>query len=141
LHHHHRFQMPIRNVARLVHRWNLHAAPMWDEAKSSGSPAIKQWLSKDYKTHQIRAWQAKGQILWIGERSIPGSTCYQLFSHTLRGNLQFLITQQAANLDAWKAFLLGLYREFDKKIFVVLANPYLPRPDALGPWLSSHRDD
>ena len=137
--HHHHCEMPARNTARLIHRWGLHAPAVVDQVRTSRSPVIQQWRELDYRRYQEQARREKAQILWIGERSLAHGSLYQLFAHTPRGELLFLVTELAATIENWRSFLLGLQKAFPKKIFGVFSNPHLANSNALGPWLASQR--
>lgn len=135
---HHRLRISARNASRLTHRWNLHPVSLLDGARKSVHASIERWLSEDYERYQMQARREGGQILWIGERSVPNTPFYQLFAHTPRGGMQFIVTKKTANITTWQAFLYGLRCEFSKKVFAVLANPYLVHADEMRSWFSAH---
>lgn len=141
LRHHYRFDMPVRTAARLIRCWNLHAPSMLDEARNSDDLIIKEWLLQEYQGYRRQASQVNGQILWIGERSVPNSSLYQIFAHTPRGSMQFIVTQKVPTVDDWRIFLEGLCNSCDKKIFIVFTNAHLVRIDGPDLWLKKRRNN
>jgi len=128
-----------RSAARLLHRWDLVAASMLDESRAATDVSTIQWLASDYRRHQVRARRAGGRILWIGQRTMAGGQ-HQLYAHTPRGQMYWLVMPRAPVVSQWQAFLQALIQQIPEKIFAVLANGYLARPEVLGAWLDTQSE-
>src|SRR3546814_18668847 len=60
---------------------------------------------------------------------------HQLYAHTPRGQMYWQVMPAAPSVGQWQAFLQALIQQIPEKIFAVLANSYLARPEVLGTWL------
>jgi len=129
--------MPGAGAARLIARWGLNAPSMLEQTRRSKHPVFSRWFDTDYAACRARARDAGGRILWVGQRALPGSSLHQLYAHTPRGYLQWLVVGGPPALEDWRRFLQGLAPSDGKPTILVLANPYLSRPDALQDWLAA----
>ncbi|NYT36453.1 sulfate adenylyltransferase subunit CysD [Allopusillimonas soli] len=128
--------VPVRNAARLVHSWGLNCPNLLAQAKASRSLDVVQWMAAHYPALQADARKAGGQILWAGQRQVAALHCHQIYAHTPRGQVFWLLFPKTPGLQDWRAFLEGLIAQFPHSQHIVLDNPYLLRPQALGKWLT-----
>jgi len=128
-----------RSCARILHRWDLAAPSMLDQARAATSPIVIQWLAREYRQFQNDARQAGGQVLWISQRALPEGQ-HQLYAHMPRGQIFWLVFDHPPGAPDWQAFLQALIQEVPDKIFAVLANRHLGHPKILGPWIASQAD-
>lgn len=155
------FSMPIRTVGEYLKRWGFTPQKPAKWAKEQSTPAVANWLLKEYPAIAKRAKQEKAEIYWGDETGIQtGANVEKGYSPkgktpvirlsarkdrvnmisaiTNQGKVRFMFYRDTMNSKRLISFMKRLIKDAGRKVFLILDNLKVHHSVAVTDWLETH---
>lgn len=155
--------MPIRTVGEYLKRWGFTPQKPIKWAKEQSTPAVTNWLLKEYPAIEKRAKQEKAEIYWGDETGIQtGANVERGYSPkgktptvrqtgrkerinmisaiTNQGKVRFMFYKENMNSKRMITFMRRLTQDAGRKVFLILDNLKVHHSELVGKWLEKHKD-
>jgi len=139
------FSMPIRTVGEYLKRWGFTPQKPAKWAKEQSTPAVANWLLKEYPAIEKRAKQEKAEIYWGDETGIQtGANVEKGYSPkgktpvlrqtgrkhrinmisaiTNQGKVRFMFYKETMNSKCLITFMKRLIKDAGRKVYLILDN-------------------
>jgi transposase len=156
--------MPIRTVGEYLKRWGFTPQKPVKWAKERSTPAVANWLLKEYPAIAKRAKQEKAEIYWGDETGIQtGANVEKGFSPkgktpvirlsarkdrvnmisaiSNQGKVRFMFYRDTMNSKRLITFMKRLIKDAGRKVFLILDNLKVHHSVAVMDWLETHREE
>lgn len=155
--------MPIRTVGEYLKRWGFTPQKPAKWAKEQSTPAVANWLLKDYPAIAKRAKQEKAEIYWGDETGIQtGANVEKGYSpkgktpvlrqtsrkHRInmisaisnQGKVRFMFYKENMNSKRLITFMKRLIKDTGRKVYLILDNLKVHHSHLVSGWLEKHKD-
>jgi transposase len=155
--------MPIRTVGEYLKRWGFTPQKPAKWAKEQSTPAVANWLLKDYPAIAKRAKQEKAEIYWGDETGIQtGANVEKGYSpkgktpvlrqtarkHRInmisaisnQGKVRFMFYKENMNSQRLIVFMTRLIKDTGRKVYLILDNLKVHHSKLVSEWLEKHED-
>lgn len=156
--------MPIRTVGEYLKRWGFTPQKPAKWAKEQSTPAVANWLLKEYPAIAKRAKQEKAEIYWGDETGIQtGANVEKGYSPkgktpvirqtarkhrvnmmsaiTNQGQVRFMFYKDTMNSKRLIIFMKRLIKDAGRKVFLILDNLKVHHSVAVTGWLEKHKEE
>jgi len=156
--------MPIRTVGEYLKRWGFTPQKPAKWAKEQSTPAVANWLLKEYPAIAKRAKQEKAEIYWGDETGIQtGANVEKGYSPrgktpvirqtarkhrvnmmsaiTNQGQVRFMFYKDTMNSKRLIIFMKRLIKDAGRKVFLILDNLKVHHSVAVTGWLAKHKEE
>jgi transposase len=156
--------MPIRTVGEYLKRWGFTPQKPAKWAKEQSTPAVANWLLKEYPAIAKRAKQEKAEIYWGDETGIQtGANVEKGYSPkgktpvirqtarkhrvnmmsavTNHGQVRFMFYKDSMNSKRLIIFMKRLIKDAGRKVFLILDNLKVHHSAAVTGWLEKHKEE
>ena len=155
--------MPIRTVGEYLKRWGFTPQKPAKWAKEQSTPAVANWLLKEYPAIEKRAKQEKAEIYWGDETGIQtGANVEKGYSPkgktpvlrqtsrkdrinmisaiTNQGKVRFMFYKETMNSKRLITFMKRLVKDAGRKVYLILDNLKVHHSGLVTDWLEKHKD-
>ena len=155
--------MPIRTVGEYLKRWGFTPQKPAKWSKEQCTPAVANWLLKEYPAIEKRAKQEKAEIYWGVETGIQtGANVEKGYSPkgktpvlrqtsrkdrinmisaiTNQGKVRFMFYKETMNSKRLITFMKRLIKDAGRKVYLILDNLKVHHSGVVTDWLEKHRD-
>jgi transposase len=155
--------MPIRTVGEYLKRWGFTPQKPVKWAKEQSTPAVANWLLKEYPAIAKRAKQEKAEIYWGDETGIQtGANVEKGYSPkgktpvvrqtgrkhrinmvsaiTNQGKVRFMFYKDAMNSKRLITFMKRLIKDAGRKVYLILDNLKVHHSGVVTQWLEKHKE-
>jgi transposase len=157
------FTMPIRTVGEYLKRWGFTPQKPAKWAKEQSTPAVANWLVKEYPSIAKLAKQDKAEIYWGDETGIQtGANVEKGYSpkgktpvlrqtarkHRInmisaisnQGKVRFMFYKENMNSKRLITFMTRLIKDTGRKVYLILDNLKVHHSHLVSEWLEKHKD-
>jgi len=157
------FQMPVRTVGEYLKRWGFTPQKPIKWAREQSTPAVANWLLKEYPAIEKRAKQEKAEIYWGDETGIQtGANVEKGYSPkgktpvvrqtgrkerinmisaiTNQGKVRFMFYKETMNSKRLITFMSRLIKDAGRKVYLILDNLKVHHSAAVSEWLEKHKE-
>jgi transposase len=157
------FSMPIRTVGEYLKRWGFTPQKPAKWSKEQSTPAVANWLLKEYPAIEKRAKQEKAEIYWGDETGIQtGANVEKGYSpkgktpvlrqtgrkHRINmisainneGKVRFMFYKENMNSKRLITFMKRLIKDTGRKVYLILDNLKVHHSHVVSGWLEKHKD-
>jgi len=155
-------KLSIRGVGNYLKRWGFTAQKPIKKAYEQSPQAVQKWLDEEYPAIEKRAKAEGGEIHWGDETALVntdvrgrsyapagqtpvvyavGGTRHKLSmiaTLTNRGQMRWMIIDDAFNSDKLIEFLQALIEDAGKKVFLILDNLRVHHSKPVKAWVAEH---
>lgn len=155
--------MPIRTVGEYLKRWGFTPQKPAKWSKGQSTPAVANWLLKEYPAIEKRAKQEKAEIYWCDETGIQtGANVEKGYSpkgktpvlrqtgrkHRINmisainneGKVRFMFYKENMNSKRLITFMKRLIKDAGRKVYLILDNLKVHHSHIVSGWLEKHKD-
>ncbi len=155
--------MPIRTVGEYLKRWGFTPQKPAKWAKEQSTPAVANWLVKEYPAIAKRAKQEKAEIYWGDETGIQtGANVEKGYSPkgktpvlrqtgrkhrinmvsaiTNQGKVRFMFYKENMNSQRLITFMKRLIKDAGRKVYLILDNLKVHHSHVVRDWLADNKD-
>ncbi len=155
--------MPIRTVGEYLKRWGFTPQKPAKWSKEQSTPAVANWLLKEYPAIEKRAKQEKAEIYWCDETGIQtGANVEKGYSpkgktpvlrqtgrkHRINmisainneGKVRFMFYKENMNSKRLITFMKRLIKDAGRKVYLILDNLKVHHSHIVSGWLEKHKD-
>lgn len=157
-------ELPIRTMGEYLKRWGFTPQKPIKRAYEQRPEALKQWLDEQYPKITQRAKTEDAEIHWGDETAVVntdvrgrgyqpkgqtpvayavGGTRHKLSmisTVTNKGQMRWMVVEDAFNSDKLIEFLRGLIKDASKKVFLILDNLRVHHSKPVKAWLAEHKE-
>lgn len=157
------FEMPTRTVGEYHKRWGFTPQNPIKWAKEQSTPAVANWLLKDYPAIERRARRENAEIYWGDETGIQSGANVEKGSSpkgktpeicqtakkerinmisaiTNQGKVRFMFCKENMNSKRLITFMSRLVMDAGRKVYLILDNLKVHCSELVKNWLEKHKE-